>query len=1146
MNKKRILLFLTLLTIILTISTVNAADNDINQTNTNGTIHIVDGSSVNQMDDDTIQQAIDKANPGDTILITGKNYVHCHIIINKQLNIMSEVNTTMSPCPSHKTGSGSLGVFYITAEASNSVIKGFIINNDLEDDGYTVPPYGIYSNGASNLTISDCTINSKYGEAILIKNGKNNLIINNILKKSINGIKIENTDNTIIAQNTIANNSLSGVKVSEKVNNTSIDYNIINGNLYGINVSSSENLNITNNKIYDNRNNKDQSRATEGVGIYTNCNITNNIIRGNYISENGMYGIFNDYRARNIKNEYIQIVDQNLLRAHKQRTVFTCIYVQQDGADYDYNATTDTYYQVEHGTGHYDTGTGMIFLWSNIFYEELFCGGTSYAPGVLRISDPYKDLIVGNISQITPGVYKFTFNYKANYNNGSVATGLNAVDMVFYLNKNNTIVKPVSGDIYRNVTIINGTAIVDFRNETFLESGNNVSIVGPGTGSFTGGNRPYAFLAINDIPTNESSETEIVQEDLIKTYGDNDDLIGLLMDKNANPIAGQHVNIKLTRISSGASKTYTTTTDYKGQYKLTINLAPGTYTAESTFNGNDKYESSNASSKIIISKANITSTILTADDLNKVYGDDSDFIGILSDINGNVIAGQHVDVKLTRISSGASKTYTTTTDYKGQYKLTINLAPGTYTAESTFNGNDKYESSSLVNKINVLQNVSNFISPNMSNSDIQFVLDSIGKYSNVVFSESNYTNISLNVNKPLNLVGNNSVLYGVSGSVFTLNSDDVNISGFTIVPYEGDGISLGNVSNIHISDNVICNVLDSVHSYDYSRGYKVLPGNGVSVVGSGFVFIENNSISNFENGVYLLDSDSVNISSNLLIKNNYGVNYDYGVSNTFVYDNNISLSVGNYTLDEPEGPLGYGIFINNSANNLSVIGNDIVDNYMGILIDSDNSTGIRILSNLINENALEGVTFWKHYNLTDSSVYPVVEDNAIYNNAKGPSMMILGEMSANPEGIYGPGEWNDSLKLFIGPNWYGTNTLVTWDLNGTVGAGSMCPRIKTTTIVMNLTYVEPGVYNVDFYKNGSLAVNLPVFTIYSTFNNISSDDPVVIVNGSGVLKLDKNSFNNDYNLIEISAGPLDSEDRIYYVIFNYLIPNSEYPQEKCC
>ena len=29
--------------------------------------------------------------------------------------------------------------------------------------------------------------------------------------------------------------------------------------------------------------------------------------------------------------------------------------------------------------------TGMIFIWSNIYYGELFCGGTSYAPGVLKV-----------------------------------------------------------------------------------------------------------------------------------------------------------------------------------------------------------------------------------------------------------------------------------------------------------------------------------------------------------------------------------------------------------------------------------------------------------------------------------------------------------------------------------------------------------------------------------------------------------------------------------------------------------------------------------------------------------------------------------------------------------------------------------------
>ena len=604
MNKKRILLILTLLTIILTISAVNAADtNDTTINNeTQGTIHTVDGSSVNQMDDDTIQQAINKAQPGDTILITGTNYVHCHIIVNKQLNIISEVGTTMSPCPSNKAGSGSLGIFYLTSSASNSIIKGFTINNDLEDNEYTVPPYGIYNNGADNITISNCNINSKYGEAILIKNGKNNKIINNTLQNSINGIRIENTNNTTIEGNIINKNSLSGVKIGEKVDNTIIINNTITRNIYGINASSSDNLNILNNKITYNRNSNEQSRATMGAGIYTNCNVTNTIIRGNFIFENGMYGIFNDYRTRNLVDENIQIIDQNFIGFHKQRAIFTGIYVPQEGAEYDYDEETDTYYEVEPGTGHYGTGTGMIFIWSNIFYSELFCGGTSYSPGVLRITNPYKDIIVGNITELTPGVYQFTFNYKDNYKNGAVATGLNAVDMTFYLNKNNTSISPVSGDIYRNVTITNGTAIADFRNETFLETGNNVSIVGPGSGSFTGGNRPYAFLSVSNIPGNEtSSETVITQNDLIKTYGNNDNLVGVLSDKDGNPIAGQHVSVKLTRPSSGASKTYDVTTDYKGEYTLAINLAPGTYTAVCSYAGINGYDSSSASASITIS-----------------------------------------------------------------------------------------------------------------------------------------------------------------------------------------------------------------------------------------------------------------------------------------------------------------------------------------------------------------------------------------------------------------------------------------------------------------------------------------------------------------------------------------------------------------
>ena len=69
--------------------------------------YYVDGSATNQMNDPTIQDAINQANPGDTIIITGKEYVHCHFVVDKQLNIISNVGTTMTPCPSDTSGSGS-------------------------------------------------------------------------------------------------------------------------------------------------------------------------------------------------------------------------------------------------------------------------------------------------------------------------------------------------------------------------------------------------------------------------------------------------------------------------------------------------------------------------------------------------------------------------------------------------------------------------------------------------------------------------------------------------------------------------------------------------------------------------------------------------------------------------------------------------------------------------------------------------------------------------------------------------------------------------------------------------------------------------------------------------------------------------------
>jgi len=239
-----------------------------------------------------------------------------------------------------------------------------------------------------------------------------------------------------------------------------------------------------------------------------------------------------------------------------------------------------------------------------------------------------------------------------------------------------------------------------------------------------------------------------------------------------------------------------------------------------------------------------------------------------------------------------------------------------------------------------------------------------------------------------------------------------------------------------------------------------------------------------------------------------------------------------YVMDVPEGPLGYGIFLNQSAVNVSITNNRILDNYMGISVDANNSTGIVILSNWISDNALEGIRFNAGYDLAENAVEPNVNDNAIYRNARGPSMMILGELSANPEGIYQYGEFNDTKRLQLGTNWYGKNARITWDYaTNTTGYGTMCPRIATTYIsVKEIEVVSPGNYQVKFYKNDTVASKLPVFEMYATLNN-NVEIKFEVVEGVGTFSFDS-GYNIGENLIEVSIGSLKDQYRTFEVLLD--------------
>ena len=193
-------------------------------------------------------------------------------------------------------------------------------------------------------------------------------------------------------------------------------------------------------------------------------------------------------------------------------------------------------------------------------------------------------------------------------------------------------------------------------------------------------------------PDNAEIKVIINSSSLIKTYNTNTEFKGKLEDEYGNPIIGQYLTIKLTRISSGANKEYSIVTDYSGEYTLPINLAIGEYSAIINYKG------LNTSNKTYLPSGPVNETInviegntaILLSPYKEAKNVNKNLTGKLVDIDSKPIIGQHINLKLTRLSSGANKVYDIVTKYDGEFILPINLAIGEYCAEAIFEGNGNY------------------------------------------------------------------------------------------------------------------------------------------------------------------------------------------------------------------------------------------------------------------------------------------------------------------------------------------------------------------------------------------------------------------------------------------------------------------------
>ena len=177
-----------------------------------------------------------------------------------------------------------------------------------------------------------------------------------------------------------------------------------------------------------------------------------------------------------------------------------------------------------------------------------------------------------------------------------------------------------------------------------------------------------------------------IDKDMVH-YGSNQmDLYIFLTDQRTGLGVMEGTNVTLTLTSGSKKLTYTEKTKADGMVYFNIkNLTPGVWKLHAVNKESKWYEACDLNHTI-------TSSKMSASDITTVFQSGKYIVATLKDYNGKAIEKGKVTIKIN------GKTYTRTTDSKGQAKILINLIPNTYTVSYVFAGNVNYMKSSASSK----------------------------------------------------------------------------------------------------------------------------------------------------------------------------------------------------------------------------------------------------------------------------------------------------------------------------------------------------------------------------------------------------------------------------------------------------------------
>lgn len=399
------------------------------------------------------------------------------------------------------------------------------------------------------------------------------------------------------------------------------------------------------------------------------------------------------------------------------------------------------------------------------------------------------------------------------------------------------------------------------------------------------------------------------------------------------------------------------------------------------------------------------------------------------------------------------------------------------------------------NNITIISDCDNFqtITSDLSNEDIQSRLDNANEGDTFEFTDGEYNNVSLVVDKKLNIISKNSSIVYVSsdlsdkanslgiektfGFYFTSNSAGSVLSGLTIISSESDfGVIVNNTNNVQINDNKFIGGVNTVYVRDSNQ-----------------INISCNDISRaIDNGLQFQ-----NVKYCLVEKNNISFNKKSGIGTNGLYYCNIT----NNTIHHNDLN---GITVNNVSSHNLINYNIVFENTNGIYINST-STYDEVKSNSISYSRKDPRSIMGGFETGNGFLL----GNGFVSSGKSKLKVEYNYLAHN-EFYQAKNYWeNDNYEL--GQNWYDST-----DPSNTF----VCPRLLASLMKLDTFSVSN---SIGFQMKDSSGKAVDEFATFDANVNVNGNQyTATFVNGRAIVdvELDPN--------VEYDVGVEIGEDVVKY------------------